>query len=85
MIKFYENGADFLHENIGILREHPFETTFFEENALGIYRCDSTNFAVKVEVNGDLLLCVHVAATLRCFSVVRYAPRSLQKQRWKTA
>ena len=62
MIKFYENGADFLHENIGILREHPFETTFFEENALGIYRGDSTNFAVKVEADGDLLLCVHVGS-----------------------
>ena len=60
MVKFYENGADFLHENIDILRERPLETTFFEVNAQSISRCDDTNFAVRAEAYGELLLCVHI-------------------------
>ena len=59
MIKFYENGANFLRENTSILRAHPFETTFFEGNAKSISRCDDVNFAVKAEADGNLLLFVH--------------------------
>ena len=60
MVKLYRTGAEFLRENLNIIRAHPLETTFFEDNAKSIERCDIANYAVRAEIDKEILLCVHV-------------------------
>lgn len=60
MIKLYSTGAEFLRDNLHIIRANPLETTFFEGNAMSLDRCDDKNFALKIELGNEILLCVHV-------------------------
>ena len=60
MYKLYKTGQEFLDENLDIIRNDPLGTTFFEANAKMISKCDENNYAVRVDVDGNLLLAIHV-------------------------
>ena len=60
MYKVYKTGQDFLDENLNIIRNDPLGATFFEANVKMIPQCDKGNYAVRVEVDGSLLLAIHV-------------------------
>ena len=60
MYKIYTTGQEFLDENINLIRSDPLGTTFFEGNAKMIPQCDGNNYAVRVEIDGQLLLAIHV-------------------------
>lgn len=60
MYKLYRTGQEFLDENLNIIRNDPLGATFFEANAKMISKCDETNYALRVEVDTNLLLAIHV-------------------------
>lgn len=60
MYKVYKTGQEFLDENLDIIRNDPLGATFFEANANMIPHCDDGNYALRVEVDGELLLAIHV-------------------------
>ena len=80
MYKLYFTGREFLDENQNIICNDPLGAMFFEVNANMIERCDQTNYAVRVEVDGSLLLAIHVGeyplvlyGSERCVSVLAQA------------
>lgn len=60
MYKLYKTGQEFLDENLNIILGDPLGTTFFEANAKAIAQCNTNDFAIRVETNGQLLLAIHV-------------------------
>ncbi|MCH5151423.1 MAG: GNAT family N-acetyltransferase [Clostridiales bacterium] len=60
MYKLYSTGREFLDENQNIIRNDPLGAMFLAVNANMIEQCDETNYAVRVEVDGSLLLAIHV-------------------------
>ena len=60
MYKLYETGKEFLDENINLIRNDPLGTTFFESNANMIGRCDASNYAVRVETDGEVMIAIRV-------------------------
>ncbi|MCH5156416.1 MAG: GNAT family N-acetyltransferase [Clostridiales bacterium] len=60
MFKIYTTGQEFLDENINIIRNDPLGTTFFEKNAQAIAHCNTNDYAIRIETNGQLLLAIHV-------------------------
>ncbi|MCH5159332.1 MAG: GNAT family N-acetyltransferase [Clostridiales bacterium] len=60
MNKLYKTGKDFLAENTDLIRNDLLGTIFFEGNATAIGQCDEKNFAIRVEVDGEILIAIHV-------------------------
>ena len=60
MYKLYKSGQEFLDENLNIIRNDPLGATFFEGNANVIQQCNESNFALRVETDGELLLSIRV-------------------------
>lgn len=60
MYKLYKTGKDFLEENLTLIRSDPLGTTFFEGNANMISQCDKSNYAARVEVDGEVLIAIRV-------------------------
>ena len=60
MYKLYKTGKEFLEENLEILRHDPLGTLFFESNAMMIPQCNDSNYAVRVEVDGEELISIRV-------------------------
>ena len=60
MYKLYKTGKEFLDENLDILRRDPLGTIFFESNANAIAQCDEHNYAIRVEVGGEILIAIRV-------------------------
>lgn len=60
MYKIYLTGQEFLDENLDIIRNDPLGTTFFEVNAKAIDKCNQNDFAVRIDLDGKLLLAIHV-------------------------
>ncbi|MCH5153130.1 MAG: GNAT family N-acetyltransferase [Clostridiales bacterium] len=60
MFKLYTTGQEFLDENLDIIRNDPLGTTFFEVNAKAITHCNTMDYAIRIETDGQLLLAIHV-------------------------
>ena len=60
MYKLYNTGQEFLCENLDIIRKDPLGTTFFESNAKMIPQCDDSNYAIRVEKDGEVLIAIRV-------------------------
>ena len=60
MYKVYKTGQEFLEENLNILRNDPLGATFFEGNAQMISLCDESNYAARVENDGETLIAIRV-------------------------
>ena len=60
MYKLYKTGKEFLDENISLIRSDPLGTTFFESNANMIGQCDEKNYAVRVEVDNEVMIAIRV-------------------------
>lgn len=60
MHKVYTTGQEFLDDNLSLIRSDPLGTTFFESNARSIQRCDESNYAIRVEKDGALLLAIRL-------------------------
>ena len=59
MIKLYNNGREFLQENVEILVKYPLETLFFEANAKFMAQTNNNDFLVKIAVADKFLIAVH--------------------------
>lgn len=59
MLKFYNNGQEFLQDNNEILEKYPLETVFFEVNAKYMARTDSNDFLVRIVKDGKFFIAVH--------------------------
>ena len=60
MYKVYKTGQEFLDENLDIIRNDPLGATFFEVNAKAITYCNTIDYAIRIETDGQLLLAIHV-------------------------
>ena len=58
MYKLYETGTEFLDENLALIRKDPLGTMFFEGNANSIEKCDTDKYAIRVEVDGEILIAI---------------------------
>ena len=59
MLKFYNNGQEFLQDNQDILVAYPLETLFFEANAKFMSRTDKNDFLLKITSGNAFLMAVH--------------------------
>ena len=60
MYKIYATGQEFLDENLNIIRNDPLGTTFMEGNANMISTCNESNYALRIEHHGELLIAIRV-------------------------
>ena len=60
MYKIYSTGQEFLDENLNIIRKDALGTMFFEANAGMIAQCNKSNYALRVENDGDVLISIRV-------------------------
>ena len=60
MYKLYKTGKEFLEENLNLIRKDPLGAMFFESNADSIEQCDASNFAMRVEVDGEILIAIRL-------------------------
>ena len=60
MYKLYSTGQEFLDENINVIRNDPLGAIFFEANAKMIPQCDDSNYALRVEEDGEVLIAIRV-------------------------
>ena len=58
MYKVYATGKEFLNENLELIRKDPLGAMFFEANANSIGQCDVDNYAIRVEVEGEILIAI---------------------------